>query len=72
IETAWNTLTIARTAPVGTRPYNTPELWMEGELSQEESLANFLKMGYAKSRYNESELKIHQYFDLIELSTTFD
>ncbi|EMX4846606.1 NTPase KAP [Escherichia coli] len=72
IETAWNTLTIARTAPVGTRPYNTPELWMEGELSQEESLANFLKMGYAKSRYDESELKIHQYFDLIELSTTFD
>lgn len=72
IETAWNILAVSRVAPVGTRPSNTPEQWMNGELSPDESLTNYIKMGYAHSRYNESELKIHQYFDLIELSTTFD
>lgn len=72
IETAWNILTTPRTTVHGARPSNTPELWMDGELSNDESLVNFLKMGYAQSRYHESELKIHQYFDLIELSTTFE
>jgi len=72
IETAWNTLTLPRTSPHNAQPSNTPELWMDGDLSNEESLSNFLKMGYAQSRYNENELKIHHYFDLIELSTTFD
>lgn len=72
IETAWNILALPRVAPPGKQPGNTPERWMEGELSTNETLENFLKMGYAKSRYYESELKIHQYFDLIELSTTFD
>ncbi|MGK3372890.1 KAP family P-loop NTPase fold protein, partial [Citrobacter youngae] len=72
IETAWNILALPRGTPPGKQPSNTPERWMGGELSTNESLENFLKMGYAKSRYNESELKIHQYFDLIELSTTFD
>lgn len=72
IETAWNILTIAKHSPMGTRPSNTPQLWLDGELSNEESLVNFLKMGYAESRLNGSELKIHQYFELIELSTTFD
>lgn len=72
IETAWNILALPRVVPPGMDQSNTPGRWMEGELSTNESLANFLKMGYAKSRYNESELKIHQYFDLIELSTTFD
>lgn len=72
IETAWSILITDRVAPVNTRASNTPEQWMEGELSTEESLANYIKMGYARSRYHESELKINQYFDLIELSTTFD
>ncbi|WP_420300309.1 KAP family P-loop NTPase fold protein [Enterobacter sp. BNK-8] len=72
IETAWNILTLPRSIPHGTRPSNTPELWMEGELSSDESLTNFLKMGYARSKHYENELKIHHYFDLIELSTIFD
>ncbi|HED3076162.1 TPA: NTPase KAP [Citrobacter amalonaticus] len=72
IETAWNILILPRTTPPNTRPSNIPELWMEGELSNDESLSNFIKMGYAKSKYDKTELKIHQYFDLIELSTTFD
>lgn len=72
IETAWNVLALDRTSPPGMRSNDIPERWMDGELSTTESLMNFIKMGYAHSRLNETELKIHQYFDLIELSTTFD
>lgn len=51
---------------------NTVEGWLNGEISDTESLSNYLKMGYAFSKINKNELKINSYFDLVELSITFD
>ncbi|EGI1281584.1 TPA: NTPase KAP, partial [Escherichia coli] len=65
-------LTMIKVAPPGSHHLDTPEQWLEGYLTADETLVNFLKMGYALRRLENNELKIHQYFDLIELSTTFD
>ncbi|WP_339025440.1 KAP family P-loop NTPase fold protein [Leclercia pneumoniae] len=72
IEVAWNILNTRRAAAPGSSAYDTPEQWLNGDISDDGSLASYLKMGYANSRYLDNELKIHQYFEYIELSTTFD
>lgn len=72
VETAWNVLNSWRLSPPGSLARDIPEQWMNGELSDDGSLISYLKMGYAHSRHLDSELKIHQYFEFIELSTTFE
>ncbi|HAO0983813.1 TPA: NTPase KAP, partial [Escherichia coli] len=50
IETAWNILTMIKVAPPGSHHLDTPEQWLEGYLTADETLVNFLKMGYALRR----------------------
>ncbi|EPE9323938.1 KAP family P-loop NTPase fold protein, partial [Enterobacter asburiae] len=56
----------------GNRQINITEGWLNGDITAEHSLINFLKMSYAHAKLNDSELKFRHYFDLIELSTTFE
>jgi hypothetical protein len=51
---------------------NIVEEWLNGEISDDVNLLNYLKMGYAFSKINKNELKINSYFDLVELSITFE
>lgn len=48
------------------------ESWMDGGLSTDESLDNFLKIGWALTKSHDVSLSLAQYYDLIELSTTFE
>ncbi|MDO2431285.1 P-loop NTPase fold protein [Enterobacter bugandensis] len=56
----------------GNRQINITEGWLNGDINVERSLINFLKMSYAHAKLSDSELKFRHYFDLIELSTTFE
>lgn len=56
----------------GNRQINITEGWLNGDITAEHSLINFLKMSYAHAKLSDSELKFRNYFDLIELSTTFE
>lgn len=49
-----------------------PEEWTEGGLTHDNSLDTFLRMGWASTKKYEDSLTLSQYFDLIELSTTFE
>lgn len=49
-----------------------PETWVNGGLIADNSLETFLKMGWASTKGYETSLTLPQYYDLIELSTTFE
>ncbi|MBT1905105.1 KAP family P-loop NTPase fold protein [Enterobacter kobei] len=51
---------------------NYPEPWMNGGITAEQTLENFLKIGWASRKRYESSLNLSQYYDFIELSTTFE
>lgn len=48
------------------------EPWISGGLSTDETLDTFLKIGWASTKSHEISLSLSQYYDLIELSTTFE
>ncbi|HFK3990069.1 TPA: P-loop NTPase fold protein [Citrobacter freundii] len=56
----------------GNRQFNTVEGWLNGDITDHKDVSNFLKLGYALNKLNNTELKFGNYFDLIELSTTFE
>ncbi|MDN8597900.1 P-loop NTPase fold protein [Citrobacter sp. S2-9] len=49
-----------------------PEPWVNGGLIADNSLDTLLKMGWASTKSYETSLTLSQYYDLIELSTTFE
>ncbi|HCH0656785.1 TPA: NTPase KAP [Enterobacter asburiae] len=49
-----------------------PEPWVNGGLIADNSLDTILKMGWASTKTYETSLTLSQYYDLIELSTTFE
>lgn len=51
---------------------NHSEPWTDGGLSMDESLDNYLKIGWASTKTYDLSLTLKQYHDLIELSTTFE
>lgn len=51
---------------------NYSEPWTDGGLSMDESLENYLKIGWASTKTYDLSLTLKQYHDLIELSTTFE
>ncbi|MBT1869355.1 KAP family NTPase [Enterobacter mori] len=56
----------------GNNNNDTPYEWLNGSLSTDGSISNFIKMAYAWSKAKNKGLKLEHYFDLIELSTTFE
>lgn len=56
----------------GDRQINTVDGWLNGDVTDYKDVSNFLKLGYARSKLKNNELKFDNYFDLIELSTTFE
>lgn len=56
----------------GHHQINISESWLNGDITVDQNLINYLKMSYAHAKLNHSELKFRHYFDLIELSTTFE
>ncbi|EKM5717657.1 hypothetical protein PU309_001516 [Enterobacter cloacae] len=51
---------------------NYPEPWINGGISIEQTLDNFLKIGWALRKRYDTSLYLSQYYDFIELSTTFE
>ncbi|MEB5959228.1 KAP family NTPase [Enterobacter sichuanensis] len=49
-----------------------PEPWVHGGISAEQTLENYLKMGWALSKKYDSSLHLSQYYDFIELSIIFE
>lgn len=49
-----------------------PQPWVNGGLVADNSLDTLLKMGWASTKVFDSSLTLSQYYDLIELSTTFE
>ena len=48
------------------------EEWWDGGLNDDGTLPTFLKMGWAKNKSFDCSLTLDQYYELIELSTTFE
>lgn len=67
-----NILTEPNSKMSGNRQINISEGWLNGDITADHNIINYLKMSYAHAKLNDSELKFRHYFDLIELSTTFD
>lgn len=72
ISTARNIINTPNTQQHESQQVNIVKGWLMGDLTNDKSLATYLKMGYAISKINIKELKMAQYFDLIELSTIFE
>lgn len=48
------------------------EEWSDGGLNEDGTLNNMLKMAWSKNKEYDKSLTLNQYYDLIELSTTFE
>ena len=72
IELSFSILKNQNKRPINSQQSDIPEDWLNSYLNDDGYLSTYLKMGYAYSRVNKSGLNIEQYYDLIELSTTFE
>lgn len=72
IELSFSILKNQNKRPINSQQSDIPADWLNSYLNDDGYLSTYLKMGYAYSRVNKSGLNIEQYYDLIELSTTFE
>ncbi|EOV6157702.1 P-loop NTPase fold protein [Enterobacter ludwigii] len=59
-------------SPVTKNGSHYPEEWIDGGLHLNNTLNNFLKIGWASTKTHDLSLNLNQYYELIELSTTFE
>ncbi|MDY0417288.1 P-loop NTPase fold protein [Enterobacter sp. 170198] len=59
-------------SPVSSNGSHYPEEWIDGGLPLNNTVNNFLKIGWASTKTHDLSLNLNQYFELIELSTTFE